>query len=212
MPWNQTPRQAFCDLLNQWLAREPAIFDLLAPHAGQTFSLVANPVKAALTIAHDGRLSLADPAVIPDVSLTIDTQALWAAGWRPGEPLPERPGMIQVSGDVTLAQTLSTLAASWRPDPEDLLSQAVGDVAAVQMVSGIKRVGALATQFVTRTSQNLAEYAAHEARLLASQASSRVLADDLTRLHQTLDASSSKLDALFARLSDCEAAASGGRS
>jgi len=74
---------------------------------------------------------------------------------------------------VALAQTLSGLAASWRLDPEDMLSQIVGDVAAVQLVSGAKRLTALATEFVSRTSENLAEYAAHEAHWWQVRAANR---------------------------------------
>ncbi len=212
MPWNQAPRQVFCDLLNKCLAREPAVFELLAPHSGQTFRLKAAPLDTAMTISHDGRLASADAAVVPDVTLTIDTEALWSSGWRPGQALPERPGLIQVSGDVALAQTLSGLAASWRLDPEDMLSQVVGDVAAVQLVSGAKRLTALATEFVSRTSENLAEYAAHEAHWVASQGSQQMLVDDLAQLQHRLDASAARLDALAARVSEYESARGGGQS
>lgn len=212
MPWNQPPRQAVCDLLNKWLSREPAVFELLAPHSGQTFRLLAGPLDLALTIAHDGRLSCADTAVVPDVTLSIDAEALWSSGWRPGQPLPERNGLVQVSGDVALAQTLSSLAASWRLDPEDMLSQAVGDVAAVQLMSGARRLTTLARQFVSRTSENLAEYAAHEANLLASQGSQQVLSDDLAQLQNRLDASAARLDALALRVAEHETSRPGGRS
>lgn len=205
LPWTQPPRLAFCDLLNQLFAREPAFFELLAPHAGQTFRLVANPIDSSMTIAHDGKLTVADAAVVPDVTLTIDTKTLLASGWRPGQALPERAGMVQVSGDVALAQTLSTLASSWRLDPEDLIAPVVGDVAAVQLVAGVKRFAGLAVQFVSRTSQNLAEYAIHERPLLASQGSRQVLDDDLRRLQSQLTGSEARLEALAARLAQCEA-------
>lgn len=152
-----------------------------------------------MTIGHDGRLSPADPAVVPDVTLTIDTARLWAAGWRPGQPFPERAGLVHVSGDAAMAQTLSILAKSWRPELEDLLSQYVGDVAAVQLVAGAKRLTALAGQFVVRTSQNVAEYAAHEAQWLLDDAPLRDQAQQLQALNTELGALQARLDALEAR-------------
>lgn len=153
-----------------------------------------------MTIGHDGRLSLADPAVVPDVVLTIDTAKLWAEGWRPGQPLPERSGVVHVSGDAALAQTLSVLAKSWRPDVEDLLSQYVGDVAAVQLVAGAKRLVAFASQFVSRSGQNLAEYVTHEANLLAARPSLQDYAQQAEDLNQALDALQERLRQLDVRL------------
>lgn len=188
-----------CVLLNRLFERQPAVFELLAQHAGHSFRLLAKPIDAAMTIGHDGRLAPADPAVVPDVTLTIDTARLWADGWRPGQPFPERAGLVHVSGDAAMAQTLSTLAKSWRPDIEDLLSQYVGDVAAVQLVAGAKRLSALAAQFVTRTSENVAEYAAYEAHLIVPEAPLREHANELAQFNARLDALQKRLDELAAR-------------
>lgn len=199
----QPPRQVICDLLNRILAREPAVLALLAEHAGQTFRLVADPVDATITIAHDGRLSAADVSnvsIVPDVTLKIDTRELWASGWRPGQPVPERAGLVQVSGDAALAQTLSMLAKSWRVDPEDLLSSVVGDVAAVQLVGGVKRLATLATQFVTRTTENVAEYAVHESHVLVGQSSQQTFKDDLAALIDRLDACGARVQSLSDRV------------
>lgn len=179
--------------------RQPAVFELLAQHAGHTFRLLAKPIDAAMTIGHDGRLSPADAAVVPDVTLIIDTARLWAEGWRPGQPFPERAGLVHVSGDAAMAQTLSTLAKSWRPDLEDILSQYVGDVAAVQLVASAKRLGTLAVQFATRTSENLAEYVAYEANVVLPEVVLREHASALARLNTDLDALQKRLDDLDAR-------------
>ncbi len=195
----QPPRQVFCDLLNGLFERQSAVFDLLSCHAGQSFRLLASPVDAALTIGHDGRLAPADLAVVPDVTLTIDTAKLWSEGWRPGQTLLERVGLVHVSGDAALAQTLSTLAKSWRPDIEDLLSQYIGDVAAVQIVAGAKRLTMLAAQFFVRTSANMAEYAAHEAQWLVADARMREHTSELSSLNADLDSLQKRIEALDAR-------------
>lgn len=197
--WQQPPRQAICGLLNGLFERQPAVFDLLSCHAGRSFRLLASPVDAAMTIGHDGRLAPADLAVVPDVTLTIDTAKLWSEGWRPGHPLPERAGLVHVSGDAALAQTLSTLAKSWRPDIEDLLSQYIGDVAAVQLVSGAKRLTMLASQFFVRTTANVAEYAAHEAQWLVADVRMREHTSELSSLSADLDSLQKRIEALDAR-------------
>lgn len=189
-----------CTLLNRLFERQPAVLALLSEHAGHSFRLLAPPIDAAITIGHDGRLSPADTAVVPDVRLTVDTARLWADGWRPGQPFPERAGLVHVSGDAAMAQTLSSLAKSWRPDIEDLLSQYIGDLAAVQVVSGAKRLTALAAQFLTRTSQNLAEYASHEAQWLTADVSLREHAQQVLSLNTTLEQMQARLQTLDARL------------
>lgn len=189
-----------CSLLNRLFERQPAVFELLAQHAGHSFRLNAEPINAAMTIEHDGRLSPADPVVVPDVTLTIDTAKLWRQGWRPGQPFPERAGLVHVSGDAAMAQTLSTLAKSWRPDLEDLLSQYVGDLAAVQLVGGAKRLTSLAVQFASRTSQNMAEYAAHEAQLVLPDVALREHANDLAALNKSLDALQTRIESVQTRV------------
>lgn len=187
-------------LLNRVFDRQPAVLLLLSAHSGRSFRLVASPLDATMSIDHDGRLSPVDPAVVPDVTLTIDMKSLWAQGWRPGQPFPERAGLVQVSGDAALAQTLSTLAKSWHPDIEDLLSRFVVDLAAVQLVKGGKRLATLASQFFVRTAQNLAEYAAHEAHWLAADVVLQEQSNELARLNASLDGLQKRLQALDARV------------
>ena len=162
------PQQAACRFLNRLLQQQPAVLDLLSRHAGQSFELNAPPLSAWLTIEHDGALSPADKSIAPNVKLSIDTHALLERGWRPGQPLPQESGYVHISGDAALAQTLSMLAECWRPDAEDLLADYVGDIAARQLFAGAARLQHLFRQGLVRASENVAEYAAHEADLLVS--------------------------------------------
>ncbi|UOD50674.1 ubiquinone biosynthesis accessory factor UbiJ [Orrella daihaiensis] len=197
--WQQPPKQAVCVVLNRLFQQQPAVLELLAQHAGSSFHLVAAPIDAAIKIGHDGKLAPADPALVPDVMLTIDTGRLWAEGWRPGQPFSERAGLVHVSGDAAMAQTLSTLAKSWRPDIEDLLSHYVGDFASVQLISVTKRLAGLASEFAKRTSQNIAEYAAYEAQLVLPDAPLREHTSELAALKRRLDDLHNQVEALDAR-------------
>lgn len=159
-----------CAVLNRLLAQNDSARALLAQHAGCTFEMQARPIQAKLTIDSDGKLSPAGALVVPQVCLTLDTAALVKLGWQPGQPFPEQPGLLHVSGDVAMAQTLSTLAKHWRPDLEDFLAQRLGDVAARQVMRGAK--GLLST--VWRSSQhlaeNMAEYVTHETQTITGTA------------------------------------------
>ncbi len=205
-----SPRQAICSVLNQFFTRQPAVLELLSKHAGQAFRLHARPIDATMTIGHDGYLSAADEAIIPDVELSIDTAALLEQGWRPGQPVPEGPGIIRISGDAALAQTLSVLANSWRPDFEDLLSSYVGDIAANRLVAGVKGAIRHVGQAGVRMSQNLAEYAAYEADLLTPRVVFDAHVEDLSSLRARLQTTEEQLHELDRRLQGLRAMRSKG--
>jgi ubiquinone biosynthesis protein UbiJ len=194
------PSQVVCSVLNGLFERQPSLLVLLSAHAGRSFVLRAAPIETALSIGHDGRLAVSPAAAVPDVVLSIDTAQLWASGWRPGQSLSERAGIVHVSGDAAVAQTLSMLAKSWRPDVEDLLSPYVGDIAAVHLVAGVKQLTTFASQFVSRTTQNLAEYAAHEAGVIAANPSLQEQARELSNLNQQLDAATARVGLMRERL------------
>lgn len=143
---------------------------LLAQHVGCTFEIQARPIQAKLTIESDGKLSPAGALVVPQVCLTLDTAALVKLGWQPGQPLPEQPGLLHVSGDVAMAQTLSTLAKHWRPDLEDLLAQRIGDVAARQVLRGAKGLLSSVWRSSQHVAENVAEYATHETQTITGTA------------------------------------------
>ncbi len=164
-----SPQGAACAVINRFFRQQPAVAELLSKHSGQSFRLVAKPVDATMTISHDGYLSPADKAIAPDVVLTVNGTSLLRTGWRPGQPLPEGPGFVHISGDAALAQTLSMLANSWRPDLEDLLAGYVGDIAARQLISRVQGVSRALVQSTTRFAQNVAEYAAYESDELVAQ-------------------------------------------
>lgn len=155
--------------LNATLQQQTAARELLVQHVGQTFELRAEPVSASLTISDGGLLSPADPTVKADVLVIIDTRELWAGGWRPGQPFPERSGLVHVSGDAAFAKTLALLAKHCRPDLEDFLAQRIGDIPARQITMAFQRLTGFLVESADRVAGNLAEYITHEAQVLPSQ-------------------------------------------
>ncbi len=165
-----TPPALLCAVLNRLLAQNDKVCALLAQHTGCTFEIKAPPIQAKLTIETDGKLSPADEHVASQVCLTLNTAALIKLGWRPGQPFPEQPGLLHVSGDVAMAQTLSMLAKHWRPDLEDLLAQRIGDLAARQVLRGAQSLLSTVWRSSQHLVENVAEYATHETQTITGTA------------------------------------------
>lgn len=195
-----TPPSLLCAVLNRLLAQNDKACALLAQHAGCTFEIKAPPIQAKLTIETDGKLSPADADVAPQVCLTLDTAALIKLGWRPGQPFPEQPGLLHVSGDVAVAQTLSTLAKNWRPDLEDLLAQRIGDVAARQVLRGAQSLLSTVWRSSQHLAENVAEYATHETQTITGTAAFDAFKADRVALSEKVSALEERLLQLQQRL------------
>jgi len=199
-----SPGQVLLSLTNRLMARHKAVQDLLAVHSGRTFAVRVGTMSAFLTIGHDGSLSLADSRIKADVELALDLGLLLRSGWRPPSPVPEIPGLIHVSGDAAMAQTLSTVAKHWRPELEDVLAEKVGDVAAMQITHGlrslVKNTATAAEKFV----QNLTEFMAYETQSLTPVPVIRSFVIRLNDHQQNLEKVSDTLAGLDARLQALE--------
>ena len=187
-------------MLNQLLAQNDQARALLAQHVGCTFEIQARPIQAKLTIESDGKLSPADALVASQVCLTLNTAALIKLGWRPGQAFPEQPGLLHVSGDVAMAQTLSTLAKHWRPDLEDLLAQRIGDVAARQVLRGAKGLLSTVWRSSQRLAENMAEYATHETQTITGTAVFNAFKADRVALSAKVSSLEERLQQLQQRL------------
>ena len=177
---------------------------LLAAHTGNTFEIRALPVTAKLMIGQEGTLTPSNDHAPAQVCLTVDTQALWASGWRPGQPMPDQAGILFISGDAAMAQTLSTLAKHWRPDLEDLLAQKIGDIAARQIVRGVQGFFSAIRLSTSRLAENMAEYATHETQTLPSMSQFVVSGAQQAALTQRLAILDERLAHLEGRVNQVE--------
>lgn len=169
---------------------------LLARHAGKSFAIHAKLFSVVLTIAHDGQLSIADTAIVPDVVIDVDlSQVNWAQFANKQEPI-DIVSLTRVSGDAGLAQTVSTLLQSWRPDIEDVLAEKVGDVAARQTVNAVQSAGAAVLQSGLRVAQNVAEYLSYETGLLTPRPTQHALHATLNRVQDRVTGLEARLDRL----------------
>jgi ubiquinone biosynthesis protein UbiJ len=155
--------------LTRLLQRYPSALAQLAQHAGKTFAIVADPVKGLFTIEHDGQLAYADAAVVPDVTIEVDLKRIDWVQWATSETRFDMVSITRVMGDASLAQTLSSLLQTLRPDLEDFLAERVGDIPARYMIQAAKGLHQGAMRSGQRMAENIAEYLSHETQILTPQ-------------------------------------------
>lgn len=203
LPSFLTPAAVQSRVLNRLLQREDWARRRLDEHAGKTVRFMLGPVSSSLTIITSGLTQASDPAIVPDVTLTIPAEHLAELPALARQRNPEAlTAIMRIEGDAGLAQTVSGLARDLRWDVEDALAQRVGDVAALKILGGARLLADTARRGARNLAENLSEYLAHEEPLITSrsaldswsaqvQAMSRQL-DQLEHRMQALDGHASR--------------------
>jgi ubiquinone biosynthesis protein UbiJ len=148
-----------------------------------------------VVVASDGvGLTLTtDPS--PDVSTRISGSplGLWSLMGVDASANIQR-GAARITGDAELAQKFRELAGLLRPDLEEELALAIGDVPAHRIVRLTRGVIDWGRRAADTAARNIAEYLAHERGDLVSQPEGRqllegidVLRDDVERLEARLE-------------------------
>lgn len=186
-------------MLNTLLRREDWANARLARHAGKTVHLRAGRLDLRLTITSAGTSQPSDPAIVPDVTLTV-----------PGERLGELPALIaggsvadlmhvvRIEGDAGLAQTVSDLARDLRWDVEHDLAGMVGDIGARRLLDAGRTLFRTARESSRRLGANVGEFLSHESGMMANRPAATVLSEDLQILQGQLARLEARLDALEA--------------
>lgn len=165
LPFLPTPSRLATQALNMLLKREDWARERLVRHAGKTVSFALGGFSLGLTIGSDGLAGLSDPAVVPDVTLTVSPEKLPLPRLSGGEA-PDMAEATHISGDAALAQVVADLSKQLRWDPEDALARVVGDIAALRLVGGARRLAGGTLQAGQRAAENVSEYLAEESGLL----------------------------------------------
>ncbi|ARP83852.1 hypothetical protein CAL12_25585 [Bordetella genomosp. 8] len=211
------PGRPAVSALNALLRREDWARARLARHAGKTVRLAVGAFKLSLTIDSEGHADLADPAVVPDVTLTVDPARFSLARLFQPDAAGDADAaaaararadtvadMMHISGDAGLAQVVAELAAQLRWDVEDDLARWFGDIPAGRMVAGARALSAGLRGAATRLRNNLVEYLGHEQPMLTPRPLLRALPADIGRATAALDAVQARVAALQARLGKIE--------
>jgi len=184
--------------LNALTGREPWARERLSRHAGKTVRFVLASQSVSLTVCADGTVTAADAAIVPDVTLTLQSDKL-----RPERLLRGPSGFAEVthiSGDAALAQTVADLARDLRWDAEGDLARVVGDIPAMRLAAGAR--GALAGLRAAggKLAANVSEYLTEERPVLAGRPLQAQWRQDLAALQAETDAVQHRMQALAARL------------
>jgi ubiquinone biosynthesis protein UbiJ len=157
-------------MLNKLLQREQWARDRLSRHAGKTVRFMVGGFRAEYAIQATGLVQASDPAVMPDVILTVPAQKLARL---PAVLAARDPAAIadimHVQGDAGLAQVVSDLARDLRWDAEEDLARVVGDVAAVRLLGTGRALADGVRSAAWRFAGNASEFISEESGMVASQ-------------------------------------------
>jgi ubiquinone biosynthesis protein UbiJ len=194
--------------VNGLLRREAWARERLTRHAGKTVRFVLGGFTLSLSINSEGYADMADPAIVPDVTLTVAAEKLGATRWfgaarATGVSAAHADNfaeMTHISGDAALAQVVADLAAHLRWDVEDELARLVGDIPAARLVAGARALAAGARGAAQRVGANVAEYLAHETPVLTAQAALRAWGNEVAVAAGGVETLAARLGRLEARL------------
>jgi ubiquinone biosynthesis accessory factor UbiJ len=183
------------NVLNRGLPRSPRARQLCAELEGRRVAVEVRDVAEFLVSSDGTRLSISrGSAQSADARVSGGLVALLALAGRSEEGL--RRGDIQLSGDAELAEQFRELALLLRPDLEEELALAIGDVPAHQIARFARTAFDWGKSAAETTVRNVAEYFAHESRDLVSRAEGRQLLSGIDALREQVDRLEARIDAL----------------
>lgn len=183
------PNALTAQILNALLRREPWAAERLSRHAGKSLRFDVGGVRVGYSIEATGRLRACDPAVVPDVTLTIDARHLASLpGILGSGDLSAITEKLHVQGDAGLATLVSELARDLRWDIEEDISAVFGDVLGSRILFGGRAAAGFAQSAAQRLGQNLAEYVGQEGQMVATRPALEAFGQDCAALLGRLEA------------------------
>ena len=187
-------------LLNRGLPRSPRARELVADLAGRRLAIELSGISE-WTITSDGHaVGLTHgPASDADVRIAGGALSLFAV-LASGSTAPLQRGEVQLTGDAALAEKFRELLKLLRPDLEEELALAIGDVPAHELARGTRGAIAWCVRTGDTVVRNLAEYLAHERGDLVSGAEGRQLLAGVDTLREDVDRIAARLELLTERI------------
>jgi len=184
-----SPELLIARALNALLQREPWAAERLGRHAGKSLRFTIGPLRAGFSIQASGQLRACDPAVVPDVSLTLGAEHLnELPGILRSRDLAAITEKLHVQGDAALATLVSELARDLRWDIEEDLANVFGDIMGPALLRGGRAAVDLAQSAAQRAAGNVAEYLGEESRLMATRPALETFAAECAAMLQRLNA------------------------
>jgi ubiquinone biosynthesis accessory factor UbiJ len=184
--------------LNYLLAQETWASDLLQKQKNKTIKLVLPVVEMSLKVTDQGHFALEEKlSGEPNVTLTIgaDVFNAYIAG---GKEAAVKH--VKVSGDVDLAQAVSTLAGQLRWEAEEDLSKLVGDPMAHRIMQAAKQSKQFSQNVLQDVGTSVLEYLIHEKPTLVKREELVRYKDEIRRLRDDIERIEKRVERLQERL------------
>ena len=190
----ETLMRPFAALLNRQVRAKTPARELCAELQDRVFAIRVKDTALAmyLIVGPDEIILSGEYGNDPDVIVSGSLLSL-ARLAGPGGDAAIREGAIDLTGDALLAQQFQSLLHYGRPDFEEELSGAIGDVAAHTIGKFARGVGRWGREVRSTMQQNVSEYLQEESRTVPSRYETDVfrkqvesLRDDVARFEARL--------------------------
>jgi ubiquinone biosynthesis protein UbiJ len=184
------------NVLNRGLPRSPRARELCRQLQGRRVGVEVSGFTRLLVESTGETLRLTrDAAGSVDAELVGGPLSLMALAGSTPEAVLQR-GDVQIRGDAELAQKFRELAMLLRPDVEEELSQAIGDVPAHQIGRFARAALGWTQKTAATTVRNVAEYLAHERQHLVSAPEGDQFLKGVDALREDVDRLDARVSAL----------------
>jgi len=175
------------NVLNRGLPRSPRARQLVSELAGTTLGVHVRGIARVLVSSNGAVLQLTQDANgRADAELRGGVLSLLQLAGPAPEALLQR-GAVEIRGDADVARQYRELAQLLKPDLEEELSLAVGDVPAHQLGRLARGAAIWGRRAATTAVRNVAEYLAHERADLVPRAEADQFTSGVDRLREDVD-------------------------
>jgi len=194
---NPTPAALLAQALNALLARQPNARSRLLRHTGKRLVLALPFQPLDLTVDDAGRFALPGPETEADemagalATLTLTPNPAALPRWLTGGKLSE---LFHAEGDGLFAADIAHAVADF--DWVLALRPYLGDLAASRVDQALQGFTAWRGQAADNLGRNVAEYAVHEAAVLADPLAVKTFITDVDRLREDVDRLEARLKLL----------------
>lgn len=183
--------------LDARLAESTAARESLAPIDGKRFELVLEGPDVHVCFRAERERLILEHAGQARADARLSVSPLDALKLARGQSLSQLKATdARLEGDTQVAETFARTLALLSPDPEAELAGWIGDMAAHEIVSAGRRIGALIVKAERALEQDAAEYFTEERPTLARRWEVDEFVEAVDSLRDAVERAASRLDAL----------------
>ncbi len=189
------------NVLNRGLPRSPRAQQLCAELKGRRLAVAISPLQGRSVLVESTgdslKLSFATAGTLapPDATVSGGPLSLLALSGPTPDAVVQR-GAVRIEGDAELAEKFRELVVLLKPDLEDELSLALGDVPAHQIGRFARAAAGWTRKAAATTVRNVAEYLGHERRDLVPRNEAEQFLRGVDSLREDVDRLAARIEHL----------------